>query len=153
MAHKNRNIGSISSGTMRSEDLIPTFIYELKRQRPMRRQHKQLVRDVEQRMESDDYYSGDDASDDLESLFDALGEYAPEHFYFGSHVGDGADYGFWLCESWEEQLQDDGGIKVDGIEEIPADHIGDVAIIGDHGNVSLYRRGRNHHLHEVWSVV
>jgi hypothetical protein len=40
--------------------------------------------------------------------FDRLGELAPTGFYFGASEGDGACFGFWLCEDWADALEDRG---------------------------------------------
>jgi hypothetical protein len=84
---------------MRPEDLIPSFIWELKHQKPCHRAHSKLIREIEasmRRMKSPAYFDSEQTQWDLEALFDALGEYAPSYFYFGAHPGDGADYGYWL---------------------------------------------------------
>ena len=33
-----------------------------------------------------------------EELFDVLDSYAPDGYYFGSHIGDGSDFGYWKCD-------------------------------------------------------
>ncbi len=178
-------MGSISSGTMRAEDLIPTFCYELEQRAKhdkhvsykTRRAHAKLVKEVEARMAREDYedskmitvgLSGREsmADDDLDSLFDALGEYAAPYFYFGAHPGDGTDYGYWLSESWDEDFAD--GLKLnspraswEGVtsarvygdtSNIPNWYRGEVAVVNDHGNVSLYVK-TSRGLREIWSVV
>jgi len=100
MMARNRNIGSVISGTMLESDLTPAFIAELKYQRPLKRQHGKLVREVEARMDKDGYYDANDSTDDLQELYDALNEYAPAYFYFGGHPGDPADCGYWLSETF-----------------------------------------------------
>ncbi len=165
-------IGSVSNGTMRPEDLIPAFVAELEHlakrhgaKREMRKRHLALVHGIEARQThyDYDYYTSDDAYSDLDALFDALEEYAGPYFYFGAHPGDGADYGFWLPEDWDqefvgledvdksdEQLYD--SLKVNDLSDVPSWYRGEVAVVSDHGNVSLYvKTSRTMRL--VWEVV
>jgi hypothetical protein len=171
-------MGTVSHGTMREEDLIPDFVWELKQLAKRckyvagktRREHVKLARDIEKRMHSensvlsDDYYASEDASYDLESLFDALGEYAGPYFYFGAHPGDGCDYGFWLSEDWDDEFETAwtaagnraesriDHIKVSDLSEVPVWFRGEVAVVNDHGNVTLYVK-TSRSLREVWAVV
>jgi hypothetical protein len=92
----NYPIGSVSSGTMRSEDLLDAFTYTLKQLDEPRftafsDDNQDAFND-----ESPDYQESLDQA--VEELFDILNEYAGPYFYFGAHEGDGADYGFWFCE-------------------------------------------------------
>lgn len=148
---RRAEFGSISSGTMRASDLIPTFAAELgsllciqPRSFP-RRELRQLIREADQ---IKDYDTGR-ADDVLGALFDALGEFAPPYAYFGARPGDGADYGFWLPDDFGADFD---GLKVDDLSEIPSDYSGEVLHVNDHGNVTLYasRKGK---LKEVWSLV
>lgn len=86
--------GSVSHGTMRPEDLIPCFISIL---REFGSKHIQRKLDlIEESMGCPGYFDGDGASIDLnESLFEWMNDIAPEGYYFGSHPGDGSDYGYW----------------------------------------------------------
>lgn len=146
----SKNIGSVSCATMREEDLIPAFVYELESQRPLKREHRRKLREIKRRMEQDGYYQSEDAGWDLnEFLFDALNEYCLPYFYFGSHPGDGADYGYWLSEGFEDEFD---GLKVDDLSEVPTGYTGEVLLVNDHGNMSLYAysRGRGR---EIWGIV
>lgn len=92
---------SVSHGTMRPQDLIPSFLDELRLLDSAA--YAQMVAGsavpayVWEDSDSDWWHS-DDAHSVLDSLFDALNECAAEGFYFGSHPGDGSDYGFWKVE-------------------------------------------------------
>lgn len=174
--NRSKNIGSVSCATMLASDLIPTFLSELESQRPLTRQHRKLVREIKRRMNDDythdhdaegckylgsdlwdcgmnadaeDYFGTDDATYDLESLFDALNDYCLPYFYFGAHPGDGADYGYWLSEGFTDDFD---GLKVSDLSEVPTGYTGEVLVVNDHGNCSLYAysRGRGR---EVWAVV
>jgi hypothetical protein len=169
-------IGSISSGTMRPEDLIPAFCSELEYQAKRagivpakrRREHLKLVREIEH---SDGIVDFEDEW--LTELFDALEEYAGPYFYFGAHPDDGADYGWWLSEGWDQDFASvvDGearsytrrlvpferdnypeSIKVNDRADVPNWFRGEVAVINDHGNVTLYVK-TSRTLREIWSIV
>jgi hypothetical protein len=153
-------MGTISHATMRHEDLIPTFCDELADRARLktavsgvspaeRTIHRALVRQIRRDMRTRGYWDGAASSEDLSALFDALEAYAAPYFYFGAHPGDGSDYGYWLSEFWDDDFD---GLRVADLSEIPSGFRGELAVVTDHGNVTLYTcNGRN--LREVWSVV
>lgn len=101
---KYAELGSVSTGTLRIEDLLEAFSYEL----------EVLVQDNAEfwcgdaGRECRDAYmrtvwaarevDSDAAAYSLDEISDALNEFAPSGAYFGAHPGDGADFGFWLIE-------------------------------------------------------
>lgn len=144
------NMGSVSWGTMRPEDLIPAFMDCLGGQKPLRHAHRKLLTTIQKQIadQGEGYWTGD-APFDLDELYNALNEYCLPYFYFGAHPEDGADYGFWLPESFVDDFE---GLKVSDLSEVPIRHSGEVLLVNDHGNVSLYTysRGRSR---EIWSIV
>ena len=130
-------IGSISSGTMRTEDLLDTFAWVL-RQLAVGN-NKDHVALAEEANAVEDYDS-EEADEILYALFDALNDYAPPYCTFGAHEGDGADYGFWPI--WD-QLD-----ELPRLEAGSAHPEGEHLMVNDHGNVDLFC-GEEH----IWSVV
>lgn len=95
---------SVISGTMRSQDLIPAFLDVLRmhdtewycahitRVWPMPPSY--ALED-----DDDEWWDSEQCSYFLnEELFDRLNDIAPEGYFFGSHPGNGSDYGFWEVE-------------------------------------------------------
>lgn len=85
-AIKRSGAGSVSSGTLRTMDLVDAFSSVLGTYRPAR------LRAIEQEFPGED---ADEVEARLEALVEALEECAPEGYTFGAHEGDGADFGFW----------------------------------------------------------
>ena len=99
---------SISHATMRNCDLIPVFLETLSILNPERAIEKfygdadldNALGDLDYGIENP-YFDTDAATEVLNDLFDLLDENAPENYYFGAHIGDSSDYGFWLNEDAE----------------------------------------------------
>jgi hypothetical protein len=143
---KTADFGTISHGTMRPEDLIPTFASVLE-DLIENGEHAELIAEAN----SIEDFESEDADAILESLFDALQEAAPAYAYFGAHPGDGSDYGFWLHDGFEHDFD---GLKVDDIADIPTDYAGEVLHINDHGNCTLYAIDTpGADPREIWALV
>lgn len=151
-------IGSISHGTLNPEHLIPVFADELealaKRDRDSRR--RTSARDAVAEARAPWTRDTDEL---LEALSNQLEGYAPPYAYFGSHEGDGSDFGFWpALGSLEEDARFDrdgaGVIKLEAGEPWPPglrkDGIRFVMEVNDHGNVALRYASNGR---EVWAVV
>jgi hypothetical protein len=140
MINKPSTLGSISSGTMREVDLIPDFIWEIKN-RGAKRLAARYQSEFDAMLDEDGDIKPEcqeDASYLLnEDLFDKLNENLPPYVYFGSHPGDGADYGYWIDFDAVEEDAREGNLYGLRYE------------VNDHGNASLYyRNGR-----EAWAII
>ncbi len=147
--------GSVSSGTMRPEDLIPCFL-DVAFQLGIK--NIQLTKIQKKLRHSDkfikNYFLSEDSTYDLDFLFENLNERSAPYFYFGSHPEDNTNYGFWLFEDFLWcTLQEGGILQVKDLSEIPKNYYGEILFISDHGNRSLYVRQHNGHLKEIWSIV
>jgi hypothetical protein len=145
------SVGSISHGTLRTEDLLDAFAYELEyhvsRNPAMwvgatgRKERDRLMAligeareiDADKALEEGNEDSIERAHDLCLELSDALNDFAPPYCYFGAHEGDGSDFGFWPCMDQIEELT-----KISDPSDV-ADHLGEpCAFVNDHGNVTVY---------------
>ena len=137
-------IGSVSTGTMRNEDLIPCFMDVLKHLDKKR--HDEIVKEFDYNSEDADYLINED-------LHDALNECAAPFCYFGSHEGDGADYGFWVAwDSIEDACRTGEILKVNAGDKWPnplPEETEYVLAVTNHGNGTLHTITGE----EIWSVV
>ena len=151
-------IGSMSSGTLKTEDLLPTFadvLRSLALKGPDGDEHRKLADEADaidfdnESMDNQDLIDGI-----LDELQDALQEYAPTYCYFGALEGDGADFGFWVdFDAIEEAIHDGEVVQVEDLAAIPDDYNGSVVLVNDHGNMTLYNATTRVEVEEVWSVV
>lgn len=161
---KKYPIGSISSGTLRTEDLLSAFLSkyeELASKRAyqrLRREYKEFFKEYDKIEDFDGLsdHSKEEASWLLnETLVESLNELAGPFFHFGAHEGDGADFGFWFSDEAFQDARVNGEVMViNDLADFPTKSripVGTeyIALITDHDNVTLYTlRGV-----EVWSLV
>lgn len=97
-------MGTVCHGTFRPQDLIPAFMAALANMDPAA--YAQMVMSPFPPVPAYVYDEGDrcpwwdseDATLVIVALTEALEQAAPEGWTFGSHPGDGSDFGFWPIE-------------------------------------------------------
>ena len=113
--------GTVIHGTALTRDLIPAFLSELGKHdaKAANRITEEIPRDVitpwgevwglkgRYAVVAPDDHPWWDSEDAIwvlnEDLFEAMDDIAPDGHHFGSHEGDGSDYGFWPIEEEEEE--------------------------------------------------
>lgn len=91
--------GAVSSGTLRLEDLIPTFMEVLQEYWPKRA--AEILENYPEYANDPDFFEDEIAYFMLEDLSNSLEEIAPPEHTFGSHPGDDACIGFWPVSCFE----------------------------------------------------
>lgn len=170
MAASTVSIGTISHGTLRNEDLIGAFEWELQRLDPSdssplaaiiaryRDGSEDAMPDEDADEDAwDDWYDTEAASEYVNDLADALNDMAPAFCYFGTLEGDSSDFGFWPMDI--RDIQDDEDVlTVSDLAELPDAPTSGmyntpyVLLVNDHGNCTMYSR-ENSKLTELWSIV
>ncbi len=154
---KYATLGPIIEGTLLPEDLIPAFADALRDlvtelSEGAAGPSEKLYVDLIEEADKIEDFDSEEADDLLAELSDALQDFAPPYARFGAHEDDGASFGFWLStDTIDEAVSTGYALSVSDPSEIPADWDGDVFVINDHGNISLYRPVRVYR--EVWAVV
>lgn len=139
-------LGTVSSGTMRKEDLIPAFIDVLRHHNP---DHELIAEydalpDCEWNEMTEEQEEQTDCI--LEELFDALNEYAPPFCYFGAHLGNGSEYGFWFdsdslddARRYKECIDLEDHLEAEEVAQLITAAAAEYAChVNDHGNVTIY---------------
>ena len=166
-------LGTISHGTLRSEDLLETFADELARlnrgseKSPGAAALIAEARETRECLENDpdcvDVDIREAASEVIAELIDALHEFAPPFCYFGAHEGDGSDFGFWpSMEAVSDAVYSGDAMQVNAGDDILpalAEHVRKhselpsyAVSVTDHGNVTVSTL-ESVDLAEVWSIV
>jgi hypothetical protein len=147
MKLKTASLGSISHGTLHTEDLLSAFASELDWQfrrngnffsLPENRVEARKIHDLcgecqDQYEEDGETLKDEDVASELvEILSDALNQFAPPYCYFGAREGNGSDFGFWpsTYEIGELPTVEDSDAAKELGEECKS--------VNDHGNVTVY---------------
>jgi len=119
--------GTVSHGTLRSEDLLPAFLSECEDLRLTKSERNQVrsisaaVAKAERQNESlrattqekAERYWQEDASEDCNTLQDILSNHAAPFCYFGNTEGDGSDFGWWVSRECLEMGVYDGEVLLE----------------------------------------
>ena len=136
------SIGSYSHGTLRAQDLADTL-----RDMLLSMEHTESD-SIVQELGAIVGDEGRDTEYDPEVISDAidiLQDYAPPFCYVGMSEGDGSDLGVWFDSEAFESARREGDIltvsdssELDDMAKEDVAAFNYIAIVSDHGNISLY---------------
>lgn len=98
----NVAVGSVSTGTLDTYDLVPAFLSAL--EMVNKDAYDEIVAEYHEEGALDVDGNPVTGKDETLSwlvadLIQKLNEEAPEGYFFGAHYGDGADFGFWQSDA------------------------------------------------------
>jgi len=140
------DVGVISEGTLKSEDMLRNLADALE---PVAEydadsftDERSTVRHARNIADHVDAFDKSEIDDVIFELYNALDNHAPMYCHVGAHDGDGACIGvFPNIERVQDAAQDGEVLTVDDLGEVdPAEAVQyeAVAVVNDHGNMSLY---------------
>ena len=132
-ATKPFQLGSISSGTLRTEDLLPAFANKAE-SLGWKGPRKDKARSLDEV---------------IAMLTEVLENYCPPFVYFGAHPGDGADFGFWPDMDALQEIITLDNLEVPTAEtwEVKTDAV--IVSISGPVNITVMDSDRN----VLWSTV
>ena len=149
-------LGSISTGTLRTLNLLEAFASEAEAR--CGDMATKAVSTARIYLDPDAIVDDEQAQETLDELRFLLEDSCPPFVYFGTHPGDGADFGFWV--DWDKLEEARQYIKIFPNEqperpnnlEPDDEYLRDYNVmvqVSDHGNVTVMDMERN----VLWSVV
>jgi len=146
-------IGSVSSGTLRPQDLLPCFLDLLTTVN--RKKSKEIAQEIPDEVYEDDsneFWQSDKCQFIIDDLIVSLNENCPAYCNFETLYSDGADFGVWI--NWgaiKEDIYNKIILEIEDGKEFDFDvrQYSFVLEVNDHGNSILYDRDHN----ILWSIV
>jgi len=159
-------IGSISDGTLKTEDIGNNLIWHMDRLdldtndlNTFNKLKKEFSDEIEHLEESEEEYS-----EKLENIFDEIKDiadnYTPDYCYLGMSDCDGADFGVWpepdlfipTTQGGYDGYVFRSTIETNGVDEHVPEEYSHYLAVNDHGNCTLWSRDGDTWT-ECWSVV
>ena len=140
-------LGSISTGTLRTLDLLEAFASEAEAR--CGDMATRAVSTARIYLDPDAIVDDEQAQETLDELRFLLEDSCPPFVYFGTLEGDGADFGFWpdMDRLEEEMRSTTSDFQADNCWTLADDGV--IVNVSDHGNVTVMDMERN----VIWSVV
>lgn len=155
-------LGSVSSGTLRTEDIMVACL-DVADTLTLTSNDRKTVQKIRKDWNHLKKEHGDFPMDDLpqvveddlqQILIPLLNYYSPPFCYFGSNQGSSADIGWWVVRDLEEEVDEHGGIYTNDLDKVTPEYCGFVVVVNDHSNMTLYYKWcRQKRYTEIWSVV